>query len=119
MIALTNLLRPTSLDEFIGQDHIISSNKALYKLIKKKEIPHLFFYGRPGTGKTTLSKIIAKQSGNDFYYMNATSLKIEELRDIFKRYNGTLIQPLIFIDEVHRLSRTQQEVYSQLWKIIV
>ena len=110
MIALTNLLRPTSLDEFIGQDHIISSNKALYKLIKKKEIPHLFFYGRPGTGKTTLSKIIAKQSGNDFYYMNATSLKIEALRDIFKRYDGTLIKPLIFIDEVHRLSRTQQEV---------
>ncbi|MDC0933652.1 replication-associated recombination protein A [Arcobacteraceae bacterium] len=107
---LANLLRPTTLEEFIGQSHIISPNKALHKLIIKKEIPHLFFYGPPGTGKTTLAKIIAKNSGYDFYNMNATSLKIEQLREIFKRYDGALIKPLIFIDEVHRLSKTQQEV---------
>ncbi|PIF03780.1 MAG: recombinase RarA [Arcobacter sp.] len=107
---LANILRPTNLEEFIGQSHIIASNKALYKLIIKKEIPHLFFYGPPGTGKTTLAKIIAKNSGYDFYTMNATSLKIEQLREIFKRYDNTLIKPLIFIDEVHRLSKTQQEV---------
>jgi len=107
---LANLLRPLTLEEFIGQSHIISQNKALYKLIIKKEIPHLFFYGPPGTGKTTLAKIIAKNSGYDFYNMNATSLKIEQLRDIFKRYNNALLKPLIFIDEVHRLSKTQQEV---------
>jgi len=107
---LANLLRPLTLEEFIGQSHIISQNKALYKLIIKKEIPHLFFYGPPGTGKTTLAKIIAKNSGYDFYNMNATSLKIEQLRDIFKRYDNALLKPLIFIDEVHRLSKTQQEV---------
>jgi putative ATPase len=107
---LANFLRPKTLEEFIGQSHIISPNKALHKLIIKKEIPHLFFYGPPGTGKTTLAKIISKNSGYDFYYMNATSLKIEQLREIFKRYDGTLIKPLIFIDEVHRLSKTQQEV---------
>ncbi len=107
---LANTLRPTTLDEFVGQTHIISSDKALYKLIKQKEIPHLFFYGKPGTGKTTLAKIIAKQSGLDFYYFNATSVKVEELRVVFKRYDGTLMKPLIFIDEVHRLSKTQQEV---------
>ena len=110
MIALTNLLRPTTLNEFIGQTHIIGKNKALYKLIKKKEIPHIFLHGKPGTGKTTLAKIIAKESGLDFYNFNATSLKIEELRAVFKRYDGALIKPLIFIDEVHRLSKTQQEV---------
>ena len=107
---LANLLRPKTLEEFIGQSHIISPSKALYKLIEKKEIPHMFFYGKPGTGKTTLSKIIAKNSGYDFYSLNATSLKIEQLREIFKRYDGALLKPLIFIDEVHRLTKTQQEV---------
>ncbi len=110
MYNLANTLRPTTLNEFVGQTHIIGINKALYKLIKQKEIPHLFFYGKPGTGKTTLAKIISKQSGLDFYYFNATSLKIEELRVVFKRYDGALMKPLIFIDEVHRLSKTQQEV---------
>ncbi len=107
---LANILRPKTLEEFIGQSHIIAPNKALHKLIIKKEIPHLFFYGPPGTGKTTLAKIISKTSGYDFYNMNATSLKIEQLREIFKRYDGALIKPLIFIDEVHRLTKTQQEV---------
>lgn len=107
---LANILRPETLEEFIGQTHIIGQSKALYKLIIKKEIPHLFFYGPPGTGKTTLAKIIAKNSGYDFYNFNATSLKIEQLREIFKRYDGALLKPLIFIDEVHRLTKTQQEV---------
>lgn len=107
---LANLLRPKTLEEFIGQTHVIGKDKALYKLIANKDIPHMFFYGKPGTGKTTLSKIIASQSGMDFYSLNATSLKVEQLREIFKRYNGALIKPLIFIDEVHRLTKTQQEV---------
>lgn len=107
---LANLLRPKSIDEFIGQSHIISKDKALYKLIDKKDIPHMFFYGKPGTGKTSLAKIIAKSSEMDFYNLNATSLKIEDLRKIFKRYDQALIKPLIFIDEVHRLTKTQQEV---------
>lgn len=107
---LATLLRPTTLDNFVGQSHIIGSNKALYKLIQKKEIPHLFFYGKPGTGKTTLAKIIAKTIGTDYFYFNATTIKVEDLRTVFKRYNNSLIKPLIFIDEVHRLSKNQQEV---------
>ncbi|MGB1226285.1 MAG: replication-associated recombination protein A [Poseidonibacter sp.] len=110
MIDLSNKLRPTSLDNFVGQSHIISKDKALYKLIKQKEIPHLFFYGKPGTGKTTLAKIIAREIDTDYYYFNATSIKVEDLRKVFDRYKNALIKPLIFIDEVHRLSKNQQEV---------
>ncbi len=107
---LANKFRPTSLETFVGQSHIISKNKTLYKLIKQKDIPHLFFYGKPGTGKTTLAKIIAKEIGTDYYYFNATSIKVEDLRKVFDRYKNALIKPLIFIDEVHRLSKNQQEV---------
>ena len=110
MSHLANILRPTSLDTFIGQSHIIYPSKALYKLIQQKDIPHLFFYGKPGTGKTTLAKIIAKEVGMDYHYFNATSIKVEELRALFKRYVNSLIKPLIFIDEVHRLSKNQQEI---------
>ncbi|MGA1931745.1 replication-associated recombination protein A [Arcobacter sp. YIC-464] len=110
MTDLANKLRPTSLETFVGQSHIISKDKALYKLIKKKDIPHLFFYGKPGTGKTTLAKIIAKEIDTDYYYFNATSIKIEDLRKVFDRYKNALIKPLVFIDEVHRLSKNQQEV---------
>lgn len=110
MTDLSNKLRPTNLENFVGQSHIISQDKTLYKLIKKKEIPHLFFYGKPGTGKTTLAKIIARQMNTDYYYFNATSIKVEELRKVFDRYKNALIKPLIFIDEVHRLSKNQQEI---------
>jgi len=110
MTDLANQLRPQTLQEFVGQSHIIGKNKALYKLLQKKEIPHLFFYGKPGTGKTTLAKIIAKHIGTDYYYFNATTIKVEDLRKVFDRYKNALIKPLMFIDEVHRLSKNQQEV---------
>ena len=110
MTDLSNKYRPKSLETFIGQSHIIGKDKALYKLIKKRDIPHLFFYGKPGTGKTTLAKIIAREINTDYYYFNATSIKIEDLRKVFDKYSNSLIKPLIFIDEVHRLSKNQQEV---------
>src|SRR5574344_706810 len=110
MIDVANKYRPTSLDSFVGQSHIINKDKALYKLIKQKDIPHLFFYGKPGTGKTTLAKIIAREISSDYHYFNATTFKIEDLRKVFDRYKNSFIKPLIFIDEVHRLSKNQQEV---------
>ena len=110
MIDLSNKYRPTSLDTFVGQSHIIGKDKALYKLIKQKDIPHLFFYGKPGTGKTTLAKIIAKEINTDYFYFNATTIKVEDLRKVFDRYKNSFVKPLIFIDEVHRLSKNQQEV---------
>ena len=110
MVNLTSLLKAKNLNDFIGQKHLIGKGTPLLNLIEKKDIPHLFFYGKPGTGKTTLAKIIAKEMDLDFYPFNATSIKIEDLRKVFARYENALLKPLIFIDEVHRLSKTQQEV---------
>ncbi len=107
---LANILRPKSLDTFIGQKDIIGKDKPLYKLIQNKDIPHLFFYGKPGTGKTTLAKIIANELGFTYYYFNATTVKIDDIRKVFKNHENSLLKPVIFIDEVHRLSKNQQEV---------
>jgi putative ATPase len=107
---MTTLLRPTTLEEFVGQRHLLSPHSALYKLIMLQDVPHSFFWGEAGSGKTTLSRIIAKHLDRDFYEFNATSLKIEALRKVFDSYKNSLVKPVVFIDEIHRLSKNQQEV---------
>jgi len=102
--------RPKKLDEIIGQKHLLGQDAVLQRLIETGHLSHTFFYGPPGCGKTTLARIIAEELDIPFYEMNATSLKIEDLRKIFKEYSNALQKPLIFIDEVHRLSKNQQEV---------
>ena len=102
--------RPSSFDEIIGQEHLSSCNSPLRILCEKSALGHSFFYGPAGTGKTTIARIIAKTMELPFYEFNATSLKIEQLRKIFEQYKNALQKPLIFIDEVHRLAKNQQEV---------
>jgi len=102
--------RPKSLDDILGQSHLLATDAALRKLIKEDALPHSFFSGPPGCGKTTLARVIAIELDRPFYEMNATTLKIDDLRKIFKEYANALQKPLIFIDEAHRLSKNQQEV---------
>ena len=106
----TYLLRPNSFDEMVGQEHLTQVGAPLRTLCEKGALGHSFFYGPAGVGKTSLARIIAKTLDMPFYEFNATSLKVEELRKVFSQYKNALQKPLIFIDEVHRLSKNQQEV---------
>lgn len=110
MADFTHLLRPSSFDELVGQEHLTATNAPLRILTEKRALGHSFFYGPAGCGKTSIARIIAKIMDLPFYEFNATSLKIENLRKIFDTYKNTLQRPLIFIDEVHRLAKNQQEV---------
>ena len=106
----TQLLRPTSFDDMVGQEHLTAPSTPLRTLCEKNALGHSFFYGPAGVGKTSIARIIAKTMDLPFYEFNATSLKIEQLRKIFDQYKNALQKPLIFIDEVHRLAKNQQEV---------
>ncbi len=110
MLKFSERFRPKDLDEFIGQTSIIGKNSFLRRAIESKNIPHIFLYGPPGVGKTTLSYIIAEELKYDFFSLNATSLGIKEIRDIIEPYKHYKKKPLIFIDEIHRLNKKQQEV---------
>jgi len=102
--------RPSALDEMVGQKKLLGSDAPLRRLIESDSAGHLFLYGPPGSGKTTLARIVAKMLERPYFEMNATTLKIEDVRKIFKDYANALQKPLLFIDEIHRLSKNQQEV---------
>lgn len=111
---LAERLRPNSLDEMVGQSHLISEGKTLRRLLQKDKISSLIFYGPPGTGKTTLAKIISKVSQADFNEINATGSSVKIVRDICekaseqRRYYQK--RTILFIDEVHRFNKAQQDV---------
>jgi len=106
----TALLRPAAFDDLMGQPHLSAPGAPLRTLCERNALGHSFFFGPPGTGKTSLARIIAKSMELPFYEFNATSLKIDDLRKIFDQYRNALTRPLLFIDEVHRLAKNQQEV---------
>ena len=110
MADLTQLLRPTDFDTVLGQDDLAAPGAPLRRLCEEGKLGHSFFYGPPGSGKTTIARVIAKVMDLPFYEFNATSLKIDQLRKVFEQYKNALQRPLIFIDEVHRLAKNQQEV---------
>ena len=110
MADFTHLLRPQYFEDMLGQEHLTSEESSFRKLCDSSSLGHSFFYGPPGSGKTTIARVIAKTLDLPFYEFNATSLKVDKLRKVFEQYKGSLQKPLIFIDEVHRLSKNQQEV---------
>jgi len=103
-IPLPEKMRPKRLDDFIGQEHIVSTIKKL--LLTKNYFPSLIIWGPPGSGKTTLARIIAKESKREFYEFSAVSTKIKQIEEVLKESKN---QPIIFIDEIHRFNKAQQD----------
>ena len=106
-------MRPRTLDEMVGQSHIIDRNRLLYRAIKADKISSLIFYGPPGTGKTTLAKVIANTTSAQFVQMNATTsgkkdmqMAVEQAKDAMGMYGSRTI---LFIDEIHRFNKAQQD----------
>lgn len=104
-LALT--FRPNNLDEILGQYELVEVFK---KFITMQKLPHSLFFGVAGSGKTSFARAVAKEFGLDFYEFDGGNFKLEELRKILENYKNSLYKPLIFIDEIHRLSKTQQEM---------
>ncbi len=112
MIPLAERVRPKSLDEFIGQEHLLGKDRALRKLLEKKIIFSMILWGPPGSGKTTLARIIARIVDADFHQLSAVSSGVKEIREIIEIaeqnfYNN--IKTILFIDEIHRFNKAQQD----------
>ncbi len=99
--------RPKSLKEILGQRDLVG---LFEKFIAKEKLPHSIFFGPAGCGKTSFARAVAADFGLDFYEFDGGNFRLDELRKIIANYDESLYKPLIFIDEIHRLSKTQQEM---------
>ncbi len=106
-------LRPTTLEEIVGQQHIIGKDKLLYRAIKADKLSSVIFYGPPGTGKTTLAKVIASTTSADFCQINATIAGKKDMEEVVEKAKQTSAmygkRTILFIDEIHRFNKGQQD----------
>ena len=110
---LASRLRPSTLDEVVGQKHIIGKDKLLYRAIKADKLGSIIFYGPPGTGKTTLAKVIANTTSARFTQINATVAGKKDMEEVVKEAKDTLgmygQRTILFVDEIHRFNKSQQD----------
>ena len=110
---LASRLRPTTLDEVVGQKHIIGKDKLLYRAIKADKLSSIIFYGPPGTGKTTLAKVIANTTSAEFKQLNATVAGKKDMEAVVEEAKASLgmygKKTILFIDEIHRFNKGQQD----------
>lgn len=110
---LASRLRPSTLEEVVGQQHIIGRDKLLYRAIKADKISSIIFYGPPGTGKTTLAKVIANTTSAEFTQINATVAGKKDMEEVVKGAKQTRgmyqKKTILFIDEIHRFNKSQQD----------
>jgi len=106
-------MRPQTIEDFVGQDELLGRDKMLGKLIARKTIPSLLLWGPPGSGKTTLARILARSSGADFVFFSAVLAGVKEVRQIVeqarKRRDRDEVATILFVDEIHRFNKSQQD----------
>jgi putative ATPase len=107
-IPLAERLRPRTLDEYVGQEHILGQDKPLRKAIASGMLPSMILWGPPGVGKTSLALLIAEVSKRQFHNLSAISAGVKDLRDVLGKPSG-LFPPILFIDEIHRFNKSQQD----------
>lgn len=110
---LAERMKPNSLEQFVGQEEILKPGKLLYRLIESGQMSSLIFHGPPGTGKTSLAKIIANSTNSEFQTVNAVTAGIKDLRKVFEIATSNLNvykkKTILFIDEIHRFNKSQQD----------
>lgn len=110
---LANRLRPKSLEDFIGQEHIVGKDTLLYRAIKADKISSLILYGPSGTGKTTLAKIISNTTKGIFLQINATTSGVKDIKELVDKAKSNLAlsskKTILFVDEIHRFNKSQQD----------
>ena len=111
---LADKMRPTNLDEFYGQTDIVGKNSPIKKMIETDQITSLIFWGPPGVGKTTLAKIIAKETKSAFYELSAVTSGIKEIKEIIEKSKLNKmnnVKTILFVDEIHRFNKIQQDAF--------
>lgn len=112
-IPLAEFLRPKSLDEILGQEHLTGENGTIRKMLENDALNSMIFWGPPGTGKTTLAEIVSEKSGRKFFKLSAVSSGVKEVREVIEDakkqnlFSGK--SPILFIDEIHRFNKSQQD----------
>jgi len=114
-VPLAERMRPQNLEEFVGQVHLLGQDKILGKLHRQKKLPSLLLWGPPGCGKTTLARILARDSGADFIFFSAVLSGVKEIRELVARAKQRLeqdeVQTVLFVDEIHRFNKSQQDAF--------